>query len=246
MLSLKQHLKQALQEQLAEIPTVIVDAIYITEQVYNSLTDKSGLVIEAKTFYYPIPGLKHYTHRYDKVFGEQKPGHQNHVHVFYDGKEMFAINADGSAHDGCHQVRIPYELNPFLQKKGIAIPPNNIIEMFNVSDSSKLLLESLSDTCSDERGLYTSMASISGEAIRSGQSFQLVETNCTSVDVLCNSKTRGLNIKSLYSNTDLDKVKEVRECLFHIFDDYPKFNQEVIEIFDEYKNTTPHSLFLVW
>ena len=246
MLSLKQHLKQALQEQLAEIPTVIVDAIYITEQVYNSLTDKSGLVIEAKTVFYPIPGLKHYTHRYDKVFGEQKPGHQNHVHVFYDGKEMFAVNADGTAHDGCHQVRIPYELNPFLQKKGITIPQNNIIEMVSDSYSNHLLLESLSDICSDERDLYSSIAAKAGDALRSGDTFQLIGTNCSSIDVLCNSKTNGLNIKPLFTNHDLNKVYELRRNLYHAFDDYPRFKQEVVEIFDEYKYSTPHTLYLVW
>ena len=94
------------------LENVIVDNIIVTEEVNNRI-GKDGLIIEAKTVFNPIPGVKHYTYRIDKQLGDGGPGRQRHIHILYNGKQLFALNADLSAHDGCHWVKIPNEIVPF-------------------------------------------------------------------------------------------------------------------------------------
>jgi len=60
-----------------------------------------------------------------------------------DKKQVFAMNLDGSAHDGFHQVEIPEEVVSFLRSKGFIIPPDNLIEWIEFKQSSgrQLLLD---------------------------------------------------------------------------------------------------------
>jgi hypothetical protein len=56
------------------------------------------------------------------------------------GRELFALNFDGSAHDGYHQTRIPKRFIEPLQKLGFAVPPDRLIESIDIDPSVDLLL----------------------------------------------------------------------------------------------------------
>lgn len=71
---------------------LVVDTITIPETI-DRITDKNCLILEAKTIYDPIPGVKHYTYRIDKQLGDGGPGRQRHIHVFHNGEQVFAIIA---------------------------------------------------------------------------------------------------------------------------------------------------------
>src|SRR5438552_5444593 len=44
------------------------------------------------------------------------PPGENHLHVFKKGKEIFAINVSGTAHDKSHGVRIPNRVAAAIRK----------------------------------------------------------------------------------------------------------------------------------
>jgi hypothetical protein len=55
---------------------------------------------------------------------------QHHFHVFRKLNQLFAINADGTAHDQSHGVRIPGKVADALRElfPDLALPANNVIE----------------------------------------------------------------------------------------------------------------------
>ncbi len=87
--------------------------------------EESELLQEAKASGKPLIGTysvkKHQPH---------VPGCDYHLHVYDGSNEIFAINQNGSAHDGYHGVRIPNKVYKELQKqyKNWVLPPDQIIE----------------------------------------------------------------------------------------------------------------------
>lgn len=121
------------------IDTLYVDVALVAEP------EKQRFIIEAKTSQI---GKTKYWYRIDKPFGEPKPGNQEHMHGFIlkknNFKDIFAVNKDGSAHDGWHKIQIPIDYNPILKANGFNIPNNNLIEMVvKPARNSKLILESI-------------------------------------------------------------------------------------------------------
>jgi hypothetical protein len=55
---------------------------------------------------------------------------QKHIHVMKKGKDLLAINQDGTAHDGFHNVEIPKKIYDALPGifPGIDLPQNRLIE----------------------------------------------------------------------------------------------------------------------
>ena len=55
---------------------------------------------------------------------------QKHIHIYKRGKELFAMNKDGSAHDGFHGEKIPKEVYDLLPQifNGVTLPSNGVIE----------------------------------------------------------------------------------------------------------------------
>lgn len=88
----------------------------------------------------PINGTR-LSYRIDNPRGEAGPGNQRHIHIIAKSGELFAMNVDGSAHDGCHGVQIPDTVVDFIKKKGFSVPDNHIIEMVNVDMPIHLLVE---------------------------------------------------------------------------------------------------------
>lgn len=98
----------------------ILDNICIDAIFYDIGSSTNSLELLCR----PIPGIKKFGFRVDIPFGEQRPGNQKHMHIYIKEKEIFAINADGTSHDGYHGVQIPTKIIPFLKSKGITIPKN--------------------------------------------------------------------------------------------------------------------------
>ena len=110
------------------IITIFPDVIFTDKELHE--------LCEAKDCFSSIPGLKGYSYRKDKPSGIPNSGNQYHWHIYLRGKECFAVNIDGTGHDGYHNVKIDNDLADFLRKQGANIS-GNIIEC---RDSCKQLL----------------------------------------------------------------------------------------------------------
>ena len=69
-----------------------------------------------------------------------------HIHVYKKGKQIFAMNIDGTAHDKSHKTKIPNKVADAIRKKHpeFLIPKDNFIENLDISLEEKdliLLLE---------------------------------------------------------------------------------------------------------
>ena len=129
--------------------TVVVDALilFLKDRAYQvpSELDFSEMplinLLEQKRSLIPVPGTK-YMARIDPPRGIPSPGNLKHVHLYNRGQELFAMNVDGSAHDGYHKYVIPNnpKLMDFLRQKGFIIPKDNLIEMSFPSLKDRQLL----------------------------------------------------------------------------------------------------------
>lgn len=121
MNSQKETIKR-IQEILQDDSCLTIDPeIIVTEELIYAL-------VESKDYYTNIPGLKGYSFRKDRPNGIPCSGNQYHWHIYQRGKECFAVNIDGTGHDGYHQVKIEKNLADFLRSQGANIPDSNIIE----------------------------------------------------------------------------------------------------------------------
>jgi len=123
---------QRIFEILEEDVITIVPDIIFTEKELPGLN-------EARDTFTRIPGLKGYSYRKDKPSGIPSPGNQYHWHIYLRGKECFAVNIDGTGHDGYHKVKIDDDLADFLRQQGAIISRNNIIECRDSSYKQLLL-----------------------------------------------------------------------------------------------------------
>lgn len=219
---------------------VIVDSIIVPERVYNRMNDTEGLVLEAKVAYNPVPGLKHYSYRIDKQQGEGGPGRQRHIHIYYDGVELFAMNADSTAHDGYHQVRIPDELTTFLNDKGFPVPPNNLIEFYQMPDGKQLICE-----IANEDALSRSAQRVSS-VLNSVNTITIIEANVDTFQVKCHSSVVGkythVNQLDMVPQEDLCRAKRI---LIDLLKAAGKYCDEDLYICDG-SLTAPHKLFVAW
>lgn len=224
---------------LGLMDNVIVDDIIVTENV-NQKLNRDGLILEAKTIFNPISGVKHYTYRIDPQQGEGGPGRQRHIHIYYDGKELFAMNADATAHDGYHQVRIPDEVVPFLKKKNFPLPNNNIIEMrFYDQATQTLICEDL-----DYEALNRFIFGM-GETLRHISEIAIIEANVDTYQVKGNSKVLG-KYSHVNQLTDIPghHVSEVKRMLIEFLIDTGKKPEEFVILDDNLMS--PHNLFVAW
>lgn len=80
-------------------------------------------------------------YRIDK--GNDAIGQQRHIHVFTDDKgriQLFAINYDGTTHDGSKYILSKKEQEALIQL-GIPVPPNGLIEWELPHQGKELLLD---------------------------------------------------------------------------------------------------------
>ena len=215
--------------ELSVLRNYFLESILITEDVYNGI-DNSGFIVEAKSTCGEIPGTK-YSYRIDRPFGEQKPGNIKHIHILVKGKDMFAMNADGTGHDGCHNVQIPQDVSDFMTKIGFQVPSNGIIEFYYAANCH-LLMESV-----NFQMLPTGLAQLAmffGEIIRNSHDFQLIESNIPSADVVIMSQEKYgfVDVRPLPIAIDQNHYQSFKNFLIHALDDYNNFNADVITLND--------------
>lgn len=223
------------------LENVIVDSIVVTEED-NDKFDKGGLIWEAKVQYTPVPGVKHYSYRIDKQLGDGGPGRQRHIHIFYNNNELFALNADSTAHDGYHKVRIPDVLSKFLNDKGFPVPADNIIEFYQAKSDATLLCEGI--TIADINDTVFKVCSV----IRNAERITIIEANVDTFQVIWNSKVKGRyhHVNKL-ADIPQDKLDEVKEILVDFLKTTGKYSDDKIEICDStYTCIKPHKLFVAW
>lgn len=234
---LVKHLTKVMENGILE--NVIVDSIIVTEEVNNNL-DKDGLILEKKDSYTPIPDVKNFSYRIDPQLGTGGLGRQRHIHLFYNGKEFLAMNADASGHDGYHQVRLPLEVVPFLRDKGFSIPPDYIIEFYQHPKEKVLICEEM------DCAANTKLALNLGEIVCKSNHIAIIESNIDICGVKCNSaiSDKYQNLRRL-ENIPQNEIDVVKEILVNFLNQNRKQN-EYLEIFDDKLYTTPHSLFIAW
>ena len=224
---LKYYLRKQIKRTISSMTTlenVCFDAIYFD----NS---DNGPILEMLCK--PIPGMKKYGYRIDIPFGEQRPGNQKHMHIYVKQNEVFAINVDGTAHDGYHNVKIPDEIAPFIQSKGITLPPNNIIECLTSERQKSLLQESHSRSIGVIQRVNQIAIVITNESINT-------------IDVICNPKIREhyrhANVLVALDEKYLDNV------LNDIAKDIEEAGHEmhIIPIFDSHYISERRKLYVVW
>src|SRR6266568_2902638 len=110
--------------------------------LYCSDLDSKVFLLEAQHRGTPLGGA--YSAQYHRA--RTNPG-QNHIHVYCKNNELFALNADGTAHDQSHGVQIPNKVAKAIAQKfpNIHLPPENLIECASIEDEAEVLLESPTD-----------------------------------------------------------------------------------------------------
>lgn len=139
---------KSLSEKIKEINEILMDEVIVDGIIFIpnfEIPKKIGeLIIERKDHFPQIPGTR-YTFRKDNPRGTPGPGNLKHIHIYApNNKELFSINIDGSAHDGCHGAKIPEDIVTFLTQLGYQVPANRIIEWYPESTHSteaQLLLD---------------------------------------------------------------------------------------------------------
>ena len=119
------------------IETCIVDAIVIDSDssILTNNINHSQLVYEYHT--YKNFGNTTKTYRIDK--GNGQPGMQTHIHVYSKSGQLFAMNIDGTTHDGS-KIQLSKTDQKILTDLGFTVPKDGILEWWN-NDSSMLLLD---------------------------------------------------------------------------------------------------------
>lgn len=88
--------------------------------------------------YKQIPGTKN-SYRPDS--GDTNTLTQDHAHVFAKpegkGKQLYAVNYDGSGHDGSSGAQISKTHADYFRSIGYDIKPDNILESINVTELSE-------------------------------------------------------------------------------------------------------------
>lgn len=147
------------------------------------------------------------------------------------------MNADSTAHDGFHQVRIPNELSLFLKNKGYPLPPNNIIELHTYKEGSTLLGEDTFCFNNNEKA----------SSLRNAEKVAIIESNVDTYQVICNSKVSGKyrHVNKLFEIPP-ERIDEVKGILICYLESVGNYSGEKIEIFDDTLYSTPHGLFVAW
>ena len=76
------------------------------------------------------------TYRYDK--GNTTTKTKDHIHVFSKNNQLYAINIDGTSHDGSTAILGNKEIK-FLRSIGFTVPANGILEWISLEDSKSYI-----------------------------------------------------------------------------------------------------------
>jgi|GEM_PF-4137684 len=113
----------------------IIDSIIVPEDYIIPIRVSNEIILEYKQ-YKNIPGTTK-TYRIDAANTNTMT--QKHIHVFYDGKQLYAINVDGTSHDGSKYI-LSKKDQSFLKDMGFTVPKDGILEKYSFQDGSLFLI----------------------------------------------------------------------------------------------------------
>lgn len=237
-----EQLKEAISKYV--LANVVVDDIIITEELYNRHNiDHEGFINETRQIFQSIPGTK-YSYRIDPPRGEPGPGNQRHIHVYArNGNQVYAMNLDGTAHDGCHKVQIPQDTTSLLVQKGFTLPPNNIIEFYNQpqNDNRELIVE---DAQNDSP--LSELAKIFRDIICGSRHIQIVKSNLDIAEVRMHDRVYNhvININETVSPYFATDNYGYMYILQHTLGQYTNFIPEVRDISNYFDAI--RQIFITW
>ena len=184
--------------------------------------------------------LSNYTYRIDPQLGEGGPGRQRHIHMYYDGNEVWAMNVDGTAHDGYHQAKIDSILNPFLTKKGFPIPADNIIEFYQEQSGTDLLLEGVNYAALNNIALNVA------ETIRRAGAITIIEANVDTFQVRGHSQVVGKyrHVNQL-QEIPQERISEIKRILIDVLKETGLYCDDKINILDS-NVKAQRKLYVAW
>ena len=126
------------EEQEYEVDALVVEEGNSLNAILSEMAtlQKSHLLLEHET-YKKFGNSPVITYRVDK--GDGTPGRQTHVHVFLKGKQLYAINMDGTPHDGS-QAKLSKSAIKFLETLGVTPPKDGLLEWIVPKDDDRKLL----------------------------------------------------------------------------------------------------------
>ena len=112
-------------------------ALQKADEIYKKNLEDLTLTLEHVT-YKNIPGTSSSV-RHDK--GKTSTKTQDHAHVFAkrngQGKQLFAVNMDGTGHDGSSGTKISARHAEYLRGAGYIIPDNLTLESLSYESIDK-------------------------------------------------------------------------------------------------------------
>jgi hypothetical protein len=106
----------------------IIDEL-VVEESREDLFKKSPVLLEWEQ-YKGIPKTN-LTYRYDK--GKGSPGMEDHIHVYLDDNQVYAINRSGTPHDGS-RAQLGKKEQRFLKSIGFKVPDGGLLEWITLED----------------------------------------------------------------------------------------------------------------
>ena len=113
----------------------VIDSVIVPESYTIPSQALENLVLEYNQ-YKNIPGTTK-TYRIDPANTNTMT--QKHIHVFFNGEQIYAMNVDGTPHDGSKCV-LSKKDQEFLKKMGFAVPEGGILEMYTFCDGTQTLI----------------------------------------------------------------------------------------------------------
>lgn len=128
-------LSELLKENTDDLNDCIIDAIIVEENCEEiQLLENRGLIVEHEV--YKQFGKSTRTYRIDK--GDGFPGHLTHIHVYSKSGQLYAMNIDGTTHDGS-KAQLSKKDQKTLTDLGFQVPKDGILEWWE-GDQKKILL----------------------------------------------------------------------------------------------------------
>lgn len=126
------------EEQEYDVDCIVVEEGSAIESCFSEMSNNTEChIIKEHQTYKKFGDSSVMTYRIDK--GDGTPGRQTHVHVFMKGRQLFAINMDGSSHDGS-KAKLSKKSIEALNALGVTPPKDGILEWIDNKEEERLLL----------------------------------------------------------------------------------------------------------
>lgn len=129
-------------KKLSKYDVIVLSIDNYSVHIYFEKKDlNNSVLLEAKH-----RGFKQLGSRYSAdVHTSRIPQVQKHLHVYAGNNQLFALNRDGTGHDGHHGMRIPNRVQKAISKEfpDFNIPDDGIIESASRAVDLLILMEGI-------------------------------------------------------------------------------------------------------